>query len=105
MNGYMAHLTGLEQKAGMLNRAKGMLMAMQQAQSAPLQVLNIQLEMVMNNVCHGMLNGYRFDTFYTRAEIDKFSRNVMIDIERELEQVEKVRADLLAKLTEQSDDI
>ncbi len=100
MTGYMAHLTGLEEKAAMLNRAKGMLLAVQQAQSAPLQVLNIQFEMVMNNVCHGMLNGYSFDTFYTRTELEKFARNVMIDIDKELEQMHKVRQDLYKGLSE-----
>ncbi len=94
MTGYMAHLTGLEEKAGMLNRAKGMLLAIQQSQGSPLTILNTQLEMVMNNVCHGMLNGYSFDTFYTRAELEKFARNVMIDIDKELEQMHKVRQDL-----------
>ncbi len=97
---YIAHLTGLEEKAGMLNRAKGMLLAMQQAQSAPLQVLNIQLEMVMNNVCHGMLGSFKFDTFYTREEIHRYARNLLIDLDKELEQVHKVRQDLYKGLSE-----
>ncbi len=97
---YIAHLTGLEEKAGMLNRAKGMLLAMQQAQNAPLQVLNIQLEMVMNNVCYGMVGKYRHGTFYTREEINRFSRNLLIDIDKELEQMHKVRQDLYKGLSE-----